>query len=166
MTKTGWLKCQWCGLSPPLDDSPLLGCRGRIWETYIILTQMDCKPICDARVETTVSSLYIATWPQVTHFLTLWRLLLGVHFCPLITIRLQNRLGCYGMTYFKGSYIEASFFKTTFNFRHCRCCKVPSFIGRPWINVILIKQPLQLYFPKTFQQISFSGYFGAVFDGS
>ena len=36
----------------------------------------------------------------------------------------------------------------------------------PWVNVILIKQPPQLYFPKTFQQISFSGYFGAVFDGS
>ena len=30
MTKTGWLKCQWCGVNPPLDDSPLLGCRGRI----------------------------------------------------------------------------------------------------------------------------------------
>ena len=38
---------------------------------------MDCKPICDARVETTVSSLYIATYPQVTHFLTLWRILLA-----------------------------------------------------------------------------------------
>ena len=36
----------------------------------------------------------------------------------------------------------------------------------PWVNVILIKQPPQLYFPKTFQQISFSGYFWAVFDGS
>ncbi|MBV0929088.1 hypothetical protein KTT80_13885, partial [Faecalibacterium prausnitzii] len=36
----------------------------------------------------------------------------------------------------------------------------------PWVNVILIKQPPQLYFPKTFQQISFSGYFLAVFDGS
>ena len=64
ITKTGWLKCQWCGASPLLDDSPLLGCRGRIWETYIILTQMGCKSICDARVETTVSSLYIAAWPQ------------------------------------------------------------------------------------------------------
>ena len=38
---------------------------------------MDCKPICDARVETTVSSLYTATYPQVTHFLTLWRILLA-----------------------------------------------------------------------------------------
>ena len=36
----------------------------------------------------------------------------------------------------------------------------------PWVNVILIKQLLQLYFPKTFQRISFSGYFLAVFDGS
>ena len=34
-----------------------------------------------------------------------------------------------------------------------------------WVNVILIKQPLQLYFPKTFQQISFSGYFLAFFVG-
>ena len=25
ITKTGWLKCQWCGASPPPDDSPLLG---------------------------------------------------------------------------------------------------------------------------------------------
>ena len=33
ITKAGWLKCQWCGASPPPDDSPLLGCRGRIWET-------------------------------------------------------------------------------------------------------------------------------------
>ena len=33
ITKTGWLKCQWCGVSPPPDDSPLLGSRGRIWET-------------------------------------------------------------------------------------------------------------------------------------
>ena len=64
-------------MNPLPDDSPLLGCRGRICETYIILTQMDCKPICDARVETTVSSLYIATYPQVTHFLTLWRILLA-----------------------------------------------------------------------------------------
>ena len=38
MTKTGWLKCQWCGVSPPPDDSPLPGSRGRIWETYIILS--------------------------------------------------------------------------------------------------------------------------------
>ena len=38
---------------------------------------MDCKPTCDARVETTVSSLYIATYPQVTHFLTLWGILLA-----------------------------------------------------------------------------------------
>ena len=35
--------------------------RANMGETYIILTQMDCKPICDARVETTVSSLYIVT---------------------------------------------------------------------------------------------------------
>ena len=36
MTKTGWLKGQWATLPP--DDSPLLGSRGRIWETYIILS--------------------------------------------------------------------------------------------------------------------------------
>ena len=36
MTKTGWLKGQWATLPP--DDSPLLGGRGRIWETYIILS--------------------------------------------------------------------------------------------------------------------------------
>ena len=114
MTKTGWLKCQWCGASPPPDDSPLLGCRGRIWETYIILTQMGCKLIRDARVGIAASSLYIVTWPQVTHFLTLWRLLLGVHFCLFIAIRLQNCLGCYGMTYFKGSYIEGLFLRSVF----------------------------------------------------
>ena len=131
ITKTGWLKCQWCGVNPPPDESPLLGCRWRIWETYIILMQMGCKSICNARAGTTVSSLYIATYPQVTHFLTLWRLLLGIHFCLLITIRLQNCHGCYRMTDFKGSYIEASFFKTTFKFRHCHCCKVSSSIGCP-----------------------------------
>ena len=59
--KTGWLKCQWCGVNPLPDDSPLLGCRGRIWETYIILTQMGCKPICDARAGIAASSLYIVT---------------------------------------------------------------------------------------------------------
>ena len=59
ITKTGWLKCQWCGASPPPDDSPLLGCRGRIWETYIILTQMDCKSICDGGAGTISGSRYI-----------------------------------------------------------------------------------------------------------
>ena len=184
---------------------------------------MDCKPICDARVETTVSSLYIATYPQVTHFLTLWRILLAsinlndyilvtdckwwVQNSPfrglvyrgvflrsiffhegllvLVWLLWQFRLiadarfanancdffvnfqkHCYVLAFFVGYLLRASFFKTTFNFRHRHCCKVPSSIGRPWINVILIKQPLQLYFPKTFQQISFSGYFLAVFDGS
>ena len=38
---------------------------------------MDCKSICDARAGATVSSLYIATRQQVTHFLTLWRILLA-----------------------------------------------------------------------------------------
>ena len=184
---------------------------------------MDCKPICDARVETTVSSLYIATYPQVTHFLTLWRILLAsinlndyilvtdckwwVQNIPfrglvyrgvflrsiffhegllvLVWLLWQFRLiadarfanancdffvnfqkHCYVLAFFVGYLLRASFFKTTFNFRHRHCCKVPSSIGRPWINVILIKQPLQLYFPKTFQQISFLGYFLAVFDGS
>ena len=59
ITKTGWLKCQWCGVNPLLDDSPLLGCRGRIWETYIILTQMDCKSICDGGAGTISGSRYI-----------------------------------------------------------------------------------------------------------
>ena len=34
-------------------------CRGRIWETYIILTQMDCKPICDGGAGTISGSRYI-----------------------------------------------------------------------------------------------------------
>ena len=34
----------------------------------------------------------------------------------------------------------------------------------PQTDAILIKQPLQLYFPRTFRQISFSGYFLAVFN--
>ena len=52
MTKTGWLKCQWCGKNPLPDDSPLLGSRGRIWETYIILTQTSLfKPACDGELE-------------------------------------------------------------------------------------------------------------------
>ena len=143
--------------SPLLDDSPPLGCRGRIWETYIILTQMDCKPTCDARVETTVSSLYIATYPQVTHFLTLWRLLLGVHFCPPITIWLQNCLGCYGMPYFKGSYIEASFFKTTLNFRHCHCCKVSPSIGYPMDRRYFNQEATSAIFSKNFLTNFFFG---------
>ena len=61
ITKTGWLKCQWCGVNPLPDDSPLLGCRERIWETYIILTQVGCKSICDARAGIAASSLYIVT---------------------------------------------------------------------------------------------------------
>ena len=149
---------------------------------------MDCKPICDARVETTVSSLYTATYPQVTHFLTLWRILLasinlndyilvtdcklwvqnspfrglvyrGVflrsiffhegllvlvwllwQFRLIADARFANancdffvnfrRCGCI-LAFFVGYLLRASFFKTTFNFRHRHCCKVSPSIGRP-----------------------------------
>ena len=122
---------------------------------------MDCKPICDARAGIAASSLYIATYPQVTHFLTLWRLLLGVHFCLPITIRLQNRLGCYGTTYFKGSYIEASFFKTTLNFRHCHYCKIPPSIGRPMDRRYFNRVATSTIFFKNFStNFFFRLYFG------
>ena len=194
ITKTGWLKCQWCGVNPLPDDSPLLGCRGRIWETYIILTQMGCKPICDARVETTVSSLYIATYPQVTHFLTLWRIFLAsinlndyilVTDCKLwvqnspfhglvyrgvflrsiffhegllvlVWLLWQFRLiadarfanancdffvnfqkHCYVLAFPVGYLLRASFFETTFNFRHRHCCKVSPPSVAPQTDVIL-----------------------------
>ena len=117
----------------------------------------DCNPICDARAGIAASSLYIATYPQVTHFLTLWRLLLGVHFCLPITIRLQNRLGCYGTTYFKGSYIEASFFKTTFNFRHCHYCKIPPSIGRPMDRRYFNQEATSAIFSKNFSTNFFFG---------
>ena len=61
------------------------------------------------------------------------------------------------MTYFKGSYIEASFFKTTFNFRHCSCCKVPPSIGRPMDRRYFNRVATSTIFFKNFQQISFSG---------
>ena len=35
------------------------------------------------------------------------------------------------MAFLVGYLLRASFFKTTFNFRHCSCCKVQSSIGRP-----------------------------------
>ena len=90
-----------------------------------------------------------------------WSLLLGVHFCPPITIRLQNRLGCYGMTYFKGSYIEASFFKTTFNFRRCHCCKVLPSIGRPMDRRYFNRVAASTIFFKNFStNFFFRLYFG------
>ena len=214
ITKTGWLKCQWCGASPPPDDSPLLGCRGRIWETYIILTQMGCKPICDARVETTVSSLYIATYPQVTHFLTLWRILLAsinlndyilvtdckwwVQNSPfrglvyrgvflrsiffhegllvLVWLLWQFRLiadarfanancdffvnfqkHCYVLAFFVGYLLRASFFKTTFNFRHCHCCKVSPSIGCPMDRRYFNQEATSAIFSKNFLTNFFFG---------
>ena len=98
----------------------------------------------------------------MTHFLTLWRLLLGVHFCLPITIRLQNCLGCYGMPYFKGSYIEASFFKTTLNFRHCHCCKVSPSIGCPMDRRYFNQEATSAIFSKNFLTNFFFGLLFAV----
>ena len=61
MTKAGWLKCQWYGLSPPLDDSPLLGKSRTNMGDLNLLTQTGLKLICDGGAGIAASSLYIVT---------------------------------------------------------------------------------------------------------
>ena len=52
MTKTGWLKCQWCGASPPPDDSPLLGKSRTNMGDLNLLTQPSLfKPACEGEPE-------------------------------------------------------------------------------------------------------------------
>ena len=49
ITKTGWLKCQWCGASPPPDDSPLLGkSRTNMGDLNIL-----SRPVCWSAIERT-----------------------------------------------------------------------------------------------------------------
>ena len=175
---------------------------------------MDCKPICDARVETTVSSLYIATYPQVTHFLTLWKILLAsinlndyilatdckwwVQNSPfrglvyrgvflrsiffhegllvLVWLLWQFRLiadarfanancdffvnfqkHCYVLAFFVGYLLRASFFKTTFNFRHRHCCKVSPSIGYPMDRRYFNQEATSAIFSKNFLTNFFFG---------
>ena len=60
MTKTGWLKCQWCGASPPPDDSPLLGKSRTNMGDLNLLTQLStCFVLfCDWRIGTHQFSLH------------------------------------------------------------------------------------------------------------
>jgi hypothetical protein len=51
MTKAGWLKCQWYGLSPPLDDSPLLGKSRTNMGDLNLLTQTGLKPSAMGELE-------------------------------------------------------------------------------------------------------------------
>lgn len=60
ITKTGWLKCQWCGASPPPDDSPLLGKSRTNMGDLNLLTQLStCFVLfCDWRIGTHQFSLH------------------------------------------------------------------------------------------------------------
>ena len=61
------------------------------------------------------------------------------------------------MPYFKGSYIEASFFKTTLNFRHCHCCKVSPSIGCPMDRRYFNQEATSAIFSKNFLTNFFFG---------
>ena len=65
ITKTGWLKCQWCGASPPPDDSPLLGKSRTNMGDLNLLTQLStCFVLfCDWRIGTLQFSLHtLCSW--------------------------------------------------------------------------------------------------------
>ena len=65
ITKTGWLKCQWCGASPPPDDSPLLGKSRTNMGDLNLLTQLStCFVLfCDWRIGTHQFSLHtLCSW--------------------------------------------------------------------------------------------------------
>ena len=65
ITKTGWLKCQWCGASPPPDDSPLLGkSRTNMGDLHLLTQLSTCFVLfCDWRIGTLQFSLHtLCSW--------------------------------------------------------------------------------------------------------
>ena len=70
------------------------------------------------------------------------------------------------MAFLIGYLLRASFFKTTFNFRHRHCCKVSPSIGRPVDRRYFNRVATSTIFSKNFLTDFFSGYFLASLDGS
>ena len=56
-----------------------------------------------------------------------------------------------------GYLLRASFFKTTFNFRHCHCCKVSPSIGRPVDRRYFNQEATSAIFSKNFSTKFFFG---------
>ena len=56
-----------------------------------------------------------------------------------------------------GYLLRASFFKTTFNFRHCYCCQVPPSIGRPVDRRYFNQEATSTIFSKNFSTNFFFG---------
>ena len=68
--------------------------------------------------------------------------------------------GC-RMAFLIGHLLRASFFKTTFNFRHRHCCKVSSSIGRPMGRRYFNQEATSAIFSKNFStNFFFRLYFG------
>ena len=61
------------------------------------------------------------------------------------------------MAFLIGYLLRASFFKTTFNFRHCHCCKVSSSIGCPVDRHCFNQAAASTIFSKNFLTNLFSG---------
>ena len=64
--------------------------------------------------------------------------------------------GC-RMAFPVGYLLRASFFKTTFNFRHCHCCQVPPSIGRPVDRRYFNQEATSAIFSKNFLTNFFFG---------
>ena len=56
-----------------------------------------------------------------------------------------------------GYLLRASFFKTTFNFRHCHYCKIPPSIGRPADRRYFNQEATSAIFSKNFSTNFFFG---------
>ena len=61
------------------------------------------------------------------------------------------------MAFSVGYLLRASFFKTTFNFRHCHCCQVPPSIGRPVDRRYFNQEATSAIFSKNFSTNFFFG---------
>ena len=61
------------------------------------------------------------------------------------------------MAFFVGYLLRASFFKTTFNFRHRHCCKVSPSIGYPMDRRYFNQEATSAIFSKNFLTNFFFG---------
>ena len=67
-----------------------------------------------------------------------------------------RRCGCI-LAFFVGYLLRASFFKTSFNFRRCHCCKVPPSIGCPMDRRYFNQEATSAIFSKNFLTNFFFG---------
>ena len=99
------------------------------------------------------------TLPPIRRWHTFWRYEGFFWLVSIWTITswLQIVSGGCRIALFVGSYIEASFFKTTFNFRHCHYCKIPPSIGRPMDRRYFNQEATSAIFSKNFLTNFFFG---------